>query len=397
MANPFHHAFFVVSKISDIDQKIEVKNAWGFYPVGISNPGSYWSKFKKSLGFNFDLQGNYGILKVEEMRYLDLGYALHGISFEIDDDQYRNLKKLCREIIDNQEIAVNEAKQNLQYLGREPGLHEIFEEEKRHAQASGGKSRLRPFEMRVSMCSSGWSLAESYNCKTMAIELMIAIGVPRECLASLTPDHALSVMPRYSGELEDIYFHSTGSLNTFQSERTGAITLFKKWGESKLYWSLPPQCITRVGKNDAVEYDDHEYALPSDWAKAIKQSLSRLQQIENVVIHADIDYSFESCRNTLQKKIFQLYEKFATMNAELDYMEYQEYISKADNFLTRMYHAIHDDYFEKEYIESITSLLDRQSQEKICDILELPFNKPAYIDDDNGVDVSNPVVSLTRF
>jgi len=402
LANPFHHAFILVSKISNPGKKIEVKHAWGFNPMPCSNSETYWSQFKKSLGFDLDFQGGFGILKVEEMRYLDLGYALHGLSFEIEVAQYKKLKNLCEHIILDQEKAVNEAKLNLKHLNREPLLHEIFEEEKRCAEFTQRKSRLRPFKICLSVNSSGLSLNESFNCKTMAMEIMREIGIPEEHLNSLTQKNASPSLPIYSGELEDIYFHSVGARHEFQSGPSGMMTLFKKWGDSKLFWSLPPQRIANSREGNNIEYYNHEYTLPSEWVKQIKQTISRLQQIENVVAQAKIDYQYESYRYVLLRKVGELYEKFSTMNAQTDYIMYDDDLSKANHFLMRVYHAMNDNYFEQGYIESIAALLDYQSQEKICDILQSPLNKierhdEKYNDEENVEIMWHPAVSLTRF
>jgi len=182
-SNPFWHTFLILSTQAKASEPIEVKKAWSFNPAPMVQSDSLVTKLKKILGFNFDLQGNYGMWKTEKLRYFDWGVGLHGITFEITQVQYLLLQKLYIERLTQQEQAISEAKTKLSAFLNDPNSIEIYQEEIRLSYEEKRQPRLHPFQFQISINWDGMSLEGSNTCKTMAIQLLREINIPEKHLA----------------------------------------------------------------------------------------------------------------------------------------------------------------------------------------------------------------------
>ena len=108
-ANPLWHSCILLSKLDEEKKLLEVVDNWGFYGLPTTQPGnSLINQLKIRMGLDIDLQDNHGMLRHEEIRYLDLGCGLHGTTFELTREQFDLLQKKCQDMAAEQDQAINE-------------------------------------------------------------------------------------------------------------------------------------------------------------------------------------------------------------------------------------------------------------------------------------------------
>lgn len=376
LANPFWHASLLLSYWPGEGSKIQVTNAWGFYGAPMSNaPGSWLARLKKKIRFEIDFQGSHGVFKVEEMRYLDQGRGLLGMTFEISLDQFARLKIICREKIAVQEQAIAELKQRLASGEKAPSSYAIFQEEKRLAQEAGRKPRLEPFDFHVSLgmyCSI--SLNNSHTCKGKAISLLREIGIAEAQLDKLTLHNSSTAIPRSSGQLEPVFLHSTGPEHQHTS-RAGKISFFRQWEdrEDKLFWTLPPQLLATESRELSGLT-----SLPRAEVNAVRKLIAKLQKIEHEVMNIRLNGEDETMRLRLRDYIRGLYEGFAVVNTQYQ-SAWKECRTEAESFLNCLYFAIVDEWDDDSEIETVAGRFPASLQEKICQILGRPLVKENYL------------------
>src|ERR1700722_15753039 len=97
-SSPFWHTCLLLSRLDDHTKKLEVVDNWGFY--GLPSPDSNPCLRRLKIMFRLDLAftGTHGMLKHEEMRYLDGGKGLHGATFELTEEKFIELQKKCEKI-----------------------------------------------------------------------------------------------------------------------------------------------------------------------------------------------------------------------------------------------------------------------------------------------------------
>jgi len=376
LANPFWHACLILSYWPGEGQKIEVKNAWGFYAASMSSPDSMVGKVKRKMGLGFDFQGNHGLLKKEEMRFLDLGYGLRGVTFDISLEQFLQLKQKCNNILVMQDLAIAEAKQRLSSETREPNSIEIFQEEKRQASLEHRSPRLQPFDFQLSLgMGGGLSLGNSHTCKTMAIKLLLDIGIAQEHLDGLTQYNTSLALPRMSGQQEMFFLHSTGPRQKHESQRTGKVSFFRTWQDkgTQLFWSLPPQLL--ITKSAILK---NMLTLPGKYVDPVKKILRKLQEIETTVVNTKLTDENESYRLRLINRICDLYNAFAVISSKLSEGEIEEKIAVANHFFNSIYFAINDEWEDSREVETIAAKIPEDDQQKICKILGRSMAKSSF-------------------
>ena len=105
--NIFWHSCILFSQW-DESGKIEVIDNWGFYGIPSTDRNTWLSKLKIRIGLDIDLKGNHGMLRREDLRYLDAGYGLHGVTFELSKENFESLKQKCKTMAEEQEKAIKE-------------------------------------------------------------------------------------------------------------------------------------------------------------------------------------------------------------------------------------------------------------------------------------------------
>lgn len=369
LANPFWHAFLLLSTQPHEGEKIQVKKAWGYYPAPMTLPDTTCSQLgtfiKSKLGFDFDLCGNYGYWKSEELRFLDLGYGLHGVTFEISKSQYEQLKKNLIQTSLNEDTAISEMKEKLTTELGEPDSIEIYHQELREAYEDSRPSRLKRFDFMLSLTTNGVTLESSNTCKNMALDALRAIDIPEALLDSIfNSDDASYALPRMSGKMEDIFLHSEGPRHLYISPSMNQNSFFRTWDDKadQLFWTLPPLMV----RKHEGEYPFLGIPFQSSLLTAIKNCISMLQQVELVLTNAETNEDDKV--NKLKERMVLLYNYFSTLTSKCQPHEVEKHVCSCYLALNNLYFAIRGDCDDHE-LEAVTKRIDLASQVKICDIL----------------------------
>ncbi|WP_131781004.1 hypothetical protein [Legionella gresilensis] len=317
-SNPFWHSCLLLSQWEN-KGKIEVVEQWGFYGLPTTTPNSLLKKVKLSLGLDVDLNGNHGMLRHEEVRFLDLGCGLHGATFELTEEKFKLLQQRCKVAADEQEQAINEvmsqqglaakAKKDTRIYPYEHWSAQIYQFEKAKAQEQHRESRLKPFELNLSLTLWGPSLKGSYTCKTQTLSLLKGILTEQQ-LSRLTENDKHPTIPRYSGPLEKIFLHSTGTLRQ-HTKRSGKKVHYRALEDKdvKLYWTLPPQEMEAL-----TEETNKSLQISKDYADDAKLVIKRLQRLEWLFRNATLPKEYQPYRDQLIEQICDYYENFARVN-----------------------------------------------------------------------------------
>ncbi|KTD06068.1 hypothetical protein Lgra_2845 [Legionella gratiana] len=406
--NPFWHGSFFLSKLDDSKQLLEVAEAWGFYGVtSTTDKKSWWGKLKTKLALDVDFQGNHGWLTHEEVRFMDLGHGLHGYTFEITEEQFNELQKRCTRAVADQEAAIKEvvgsekipsdSARKVRFYKEEPVSKHIFEIEKYKAKMEGRQSRLKPFDLHVSLGFWGPSLEKSHTCKSEALNLLEGILTEEQ----LAPFKATS-LPRFISGLEPIFLHSTGKLHTHT--RSSGKEVFYRDGHDedvKLYWSVPPQHFEALSE-DTVDL----FSIDPEYVSEVKSMVSKLQRLEWSLRNASLPMQYQEYKDSLIDKVIACYKAFAIMEPKKDTKisgwqgfalslfslprskeekKLQDKIHQAKMLLNSIYMAIVDGWeiddnypsevsateHDEDYnpLEAIVSYLSIDDKKKLCQIL----------------------------
>lgn len=313
--NPFWHSCLLLSQWDD-NGKIEVVDNWGFYGVPSTVRNTWLSKLKIKLGLDVDLQGNHGMLRHEELRYLDVGYGLHGVTFELSKENFDLLQLKCKNMLEEQKQAVKEVVESQEITGKQKYRiyeHEdysplIFALEKIKAKQKGRQPRLKPFELNLSFTMWGPALNQSYTCKSQMIDLLTGI-LSQEQIDRITENGKHPTVPRYSGRLERIYLHSSGPLRE-HTKSSGDVVHYRDLHDEgvRLHWTLPPQEIEALS-GDTIKLLE----ISEEYCDEVKKAIGILQKLEWLFIDAKLPEKYKSYQEDLIDRIRQCYETFALL------------------------------------------------------------------------------------
>lgn len=420
ISNIFRHSFLLLIRWEEFG-KIEVVDNWGFYGLPSTIREGFLSKLKIKMGLDVDITGNHGMLKHEEIRFLDYGDYLNGVTFELTEEAFENLQKRCINMQLEQEEAINEIVKSQSIAGKEATHTRIYSHEhlskhiyvfeKIKAQQQERPSRLKPFEFNLSLTLWGPSLSKSHTCKSQLIELLTGILSPKQLLR-LTEQNKHPTIPRFSGPMEKIFLHSTGPF-LIHEKTSGEKVHYRDLSspDIKLFMTIPPQ------EMEASESTVRLFKI-QDHDKRVKQVVRKLQNIEWIIIDATIPEQYESYRKHLQQKIVDCYTSFSTVAPksspisvdgwmgylysifsvprDKDEQKLLEKLQSAQVLLNNLYMAIVDDWtidselpaeFELDTIEqgesetlplfnpieALASYLTIKDQKKLCKVLNRSF------------------------
>lgn len=323
-SNPFWHSCILLSKMNEDLKKLEVVDNWGFYGLPASDKSASWTRnLKLKLGLDVDLNGNHGMLRHEETRFLDRGMGLHGVTFELSEEQFKLLEKNCKDMEAQQQAAIIEnaeflkipakAKENTRIYAYEDYSALIYAMEKAKAAAEGRPSRLKPFEFRASLGLFGPSLKESHTCKSQMINLLATVLSDKQ-IARLTEKGKHPTIPRLSGDVEEFFLHSTGTLSVHE-KASGETAYFRDDLSDKvrLFWTLPPQKYESL--SDETE---RLFKLDEEHCESLKKLVSHLQRAEWAVRNAVVGEQYKKYKEDLLALIIQSYEQFAIIAPKED-------------------------------------------------------------------------------
>ncbi|WED42861.1 hypothetical protein [Legionella cardiaca] len=420
-SNPLWHSCLLLSQLSELGEKMEVVDQWGFY--GVPTTGSRDSligKLKIKLGLDLDLQGNHGMLRHEELRFLDLGRGLHGVTFELTEDQFNLLREKCSNMALGQENAIKEIVEPLGLKGKSSAEtrvypHEqysalIFALEKARAIQEGRAPRLKPFELKASLTFWGPDLNQSNTCKSQAIALLAEVLSPQQ-INRLTENGKHITIPRYSGVMESIFLHSSGPLR-IHKKSSGKNVYYRDMSDPgvKLHWTLPPQEV------EVLSADTKDLlTIPKQYCAQVKSLVKQLQLLEWLFINAELPARYDHYKQGLIERIHETYEAFAKITPKkaqstidgwlgkallllsaprnIDEACLQKKIAQANNLLNAIYMAIVDDWAiddglpselqepaneaeDYNWLEAIASYLTTEEKQQVCNLIGRNYLNP---------------------
>ncbi len=406
-ANPFWHTFLLLSRFDQKTQKLEVVDTWGFYGLPTTAKDSWTRRLKIKIGLDVDFTDNHGMLRHEETRFLDLGCGLHGATFEVSEAKFLELQAKCQKMASEQDEAIKDFVQPLKLLPKlgsqktriypyEHLSNYIYGIEKIKAQQEERPSRLKPFELKISMTLWGPSVNHSNGCKSQAIKLLVGI-LSKKQIDRLTENGKHVCVPRWSGKMEKIFLHSSGPLREHK-KKSGEIVHFRDGHDKdvKLHWTMPPQEIETISgaTRDLFKLDD-------DHSYAVKKIVRQLQKLEWLFRNAILPSEFFPLRDKLINTFKEHYEGFAILEPKkpksnisslkgffmslIDYPRDEDEgilmdkIDQAKQFINDLYMAVIDDWeLEKDddSLEALAAYLPINKKKELCSIVGRAFDEP---------------------
>jgi len=295
---------------------------------------------------------------------------LHGVTIEITEEQYIALKTNFQKTVTEQDNVFAEMVSRLHKDPNQIKPIEIYQEEVKAAESEARAPRLTQFNICPSLSSQGLTFEHPNNCKTKLIHALKEVKIPDKSLTSIANNSSnLAPLPRMSGEMEDIFLHSVGNKYSWKDPDTNQITFFRKWEEkSKLFWTLPP-LVVRQQENETKLFDISPLLLTR-----IKDTISKLQGLEWVVVNAKMKEANEIKRNKLTDYITQLYSFFSTLTLTTDAAEIQKHLEKCDDLFFGLYRVVNDFDFKAYEHEAVAVDLDINSQEEMLNVLGQAFD-----------------------
>jgi hypothetical protein len=392
-ANPFWHTCILLSKYDEQTKKLEVVDNWGYYGLPTTNQQSYLRSLKMMVGLDVDLYGNHGMLRHEEMRYLELGVGLHGVTFEVTEEKFLELQAKCKKMADEQSSAITDAVQPFKLKGKTKSRiypHEslsphIYALEQAAAAEQKREPRLKPFSL---------SFFSPHTCKMQAIHLLDGILTPEQVKRVRGYHQAVS---RWSGRQENIYLHSSGPTRQHK-KANGEVVHYREASDPgvKLHWTVPPQEIETLSGEVKDLFKVH-----SDHCDDVRTVVRRLQQLEWLFRNAVFEAVDFGRRDKLVNLIRERYEAFAAIEPKKphvpldgwtdkilwilnqardeDEQRVMSRVASARLLFNALYMAITDPvssedeavaaYADDEDLELLASRLRPEAQKQLCKII----------------------------
>src|SRR3990167_4554713 len=117
-ANPLWHTCILLAKSDEQTKRLKIVDRRGFYGQPTTQEDSYGRYVKIKLGLDVDLNGNYGKLIKEKMRYLDAPSGLHVVPFEVAEEKFNELQNRFNTMDTKQEQALTEAVSGYGIVGK---------------------------------------------------------------------------------------------------------------------------------------------------------------------------------------------------------------------------------------------------------------------------------------
>lgn len=313
--NLFWHSFIILSKL-EAGKKIEVLDTWGFYGLPSTERNSYLSKLKIKIRLDVDLTGNHGMLRHEEVRFLDTGKGLHGVTFEITEEKFNALQEKCKNMAANQENAIKEVVESQGIKGKsdnkfriypyEDYSRTIYDLEKIKAEQANRETRLKPFELNLNITPHGPTFRQAHTCKSQIILLLQGI-LSEQQINRLTEHGKHPTIPKYSGPMENIYLHSSGPLREHKKS-SGETVYYRDITDPavKLHWTFPPQEIEAMDPST-----ENLLKLSTEYCKDAQKVVRKLQRLYWLFTNAVVPEQYKEYKKNLIDLIKEHYEAFS--------------------------------------------------------------------------------------
>lgn len=399
-ANPLWHTCIIMSKLDEATNKLKVVDTWGFYGLPTTSASGYIRDLKIKVGMDVDFTGNHGKLRHEELRYLDLGVGLHGVTFEVTEEKFLELQNKCKTMADNEKQAINEIAEALKLQGKKPGTERIdiyeehsaliFQIEKLKAKQEGRCSRLFPFELSP--------FPSAKTCKVQALSLLSGILLPDQLKRLAGLNRAVS---RFSGPMENIYLHSSGPMRC-HTKRSGEKVNFRDMADAgtELHWTVPPQEIEML----SGETQDL-FKIDEGYSDEIKLIVRKLQKSEWLFQNAVLDAKFDAQRQELIGIIRNAYQAFSVIKPKpksepgllaafmrfisvpVDQTTIQivKNLEHAKSLLRALYLAVDENWSfdESDDVEALAAYLPEEKKCQLFDIFGYVYEAPEDRDEES--------------
>lgn len=323
-ASPFGHSCLLFSKQEQEDGPIEVLDSIGFYSQPSTTKDPIIKSIKGLLGFNIDLQDGHGVLQQESQRYLN-GKGLRGISFPLNEAQFKSLQTNYQNSMQQEELAIAELNAELSAQGLPTNGYTRHLAEKEKAAAEHRKPRLRPFHVTMETTMQGFNSSGSYTCKDRALDFLSDEGIIDEALRKkIVGGQAQHAFPRFhSLRLPPIRLITAGELEECRSSK-GQIFHNAVWGKTKLYWA---STLAEQGKKSTTNQDYPKL-------RAILEKMSKRES----ELYQMIDKPERANEHELNQLKIQLQRvqnlSYLFNNAHLNHgSQFQEHLRKAEEVL----------------------------------------------------------------
>ena len=270
--NVFWHSFLMLSEQKE-NGPIEVIDAVGFNSQPSTTTHPVHKIIKSAIGIKVDLQGSHGVLEKEIMRFLDKS-GLHGMTFEVDETKYNDLKRRIKAQMDDETFIPIYNKQ-LQDKGREPNGPNRYELDKEIASANETKTKLQPFLITMDLTTSGFNSTKSHDCKHNALRLLVEAGIitnePNDPIRKdILGDDSTNVFPRSSKNVEPLRLVSTGD----PIKEKGRFYNRTWKNNNKLFWATKPVLYNAPAETRANNHTE---------CKQIDSTKPKVLEIENTL------------------------------------------------------------------------------------------------------------------
>ncbi len=315
---------------------------------------------KIKFGLDVDLTGNHGKWRHEETRFLDRGEGLHGRTFELTQAQFDVLGTHFLNLEKEENTAIEEIAGFLKLKPKEkPRIYAyeddapfIFAIEKKKAKEEGREPRLKPFELRAALGLGGPHLRNSSTCKSQALCALNTV-LTTEQIDELSGHGKHASVPRLSGDMENIYLHSTGPLSNHTKKSGAKVHFRKELGTDgvRLFWTVPPQnCDFLTPESSDLCSVDPEYC------SQIKNLVKKLQRLEWALYNAEVPEQYKVHKEKLIQKVIKAYEGFSSITPKPDNKKISGWFGYALYLLAQPRSATENDLQQK--IGSIRLLLN---------------------------------------
>jgi len=407
-SNPLWHTCILLSRFDEASNKLEVVDNWGFYGLPTTDTNSVFRGAKIALGLDVDLTGNHGMLRHEDIRSLDAGCGLHGSTFELVAEKFNALQAKCKQMVAEQEQAINDIVKPLNLHGKTenqtriyPFEHlsqHIYALEKEKAKEEHRPARLQRFAL---------SFTEPRTCKMQVLELLDGI-LSAVQIKRLTGQSKRT--SRLSGPMEKIFLHSSGPTRQ-HTKKSGEVVYFRDGRDEgvKLHWTFPPQEMETISGETR-----RFFKIPDEHCHAIKKVVSKLQRLEWLFMNTTFEN--EKClpyRDEMLLLLKDYYEGFAHIEAKKyrplsnnwsnsflqllsqprdeDEKILMEKLESATCFLNTIYAAVVDNWDTKgeendleDDLEILAAYLPMEKKKQLCSILAR-----SYLEPENQVSLSS--------
>lgn len=306
-ANPLWHTCILLSQYDEKTRKMEMVENWGFYGMPATNGDSWLGSLKRKYKVDTDIYGNHGWWRHEDVRYLDLGHGLHGVTFELTEDEFNALQEKCRAI----EAGQNKILEMAEAIAKTDGIQPLkkFRNHKwEHispvldkldrdlAKAQNREPYLKPFDLHP----------VGRTCKVQVLEVLDGILTDQQ-LQRVTG--AFTSISRFSGTQENLYLHSTGPMRQF-TKSTGQVVNYRHIDDEgvKVFWTVPPQEMEMLDP-----HSENFFRLDPQKISQVKVLVSKLQRLEWLFINNPVPNYQKIIQDNAVQQIRILYNNFATI------------------------------------------------------------------------------------